>query len=404
MKDLRDWRFPLKRLVSLVCLATFSFAAQSDSFLSKLKQEQLDIDKKTNELESDNLQLDWINTINGSYTFVNSDQVIDDRETGMFSVSLEQPIFKSGGIYFAIKYASANREFLKLSTSLSEQTLIKSVMSSWYAIKKLELQMKRQEALIENAKIDIVRKKEQYESGFLDSSYLDNAILSKSSLQKSLLDMQASQHEQIMAFKALSDADYMAIEPPRFVMITEEDFLQNSLAVQQKNANSLRSEYLKKMTISNYLPTVSLTAGYYDSRVDSNGNIENDTYKNVGLKVSMPLFDINIARNIEIKRLAHLKSQIEIEDTKRSELSEYLSATKEIQLLQKKVELAEQDYELYASLLHSTTELYEAGEKTSFDVDTLKNSQETMKYDKMIYEIEIQMALLELYAKMNAKL
>lgn len=404
MKDLKGYKMHLKNLAKglslFLCLSLY--ANEGNDFLSKLKQDQLNIDKQTDELNSDNLKYNWINPITAQYSYSETRQVVAPQKSTTFSVGIaNQPIFKSGGIYYAIKYAGANREFLRLSTRIKEQDLIKSVIAAWYSIKKLDLQIKKQEVLIENAKIDIIRKKEQYENGFLDSSYLDNAILTKNSLEKSLVDMQTNRYEQLMNFQALSDATYATILPPKFSLVDEKNFMENSLAIKQKNSDILREEYTKKMTIASYLPTVTVGATYNDKRNDNAAReVIHEASNNVGITVSMPLYDINRGRTIELKRLAYLKSKLALEDTKRSENKSYQNIIKQVEFLQKKVNLSKEDYKLYASLLESTQDLYNAGEKTIYDVDTLQNSQKTMQYDQMIYEVDIQLALLNLYAKM----
>ncbi|MBE0492259.1 MAG: TolC family protein [Sulfurospirillum sp.] len=395
----------LKKYLSLFIIITLHVvAAENSALLSTLKQQKIDIDKQKNELESDNLRYDWLNPIIGSFSYVNSDQISNDRKTQTLSVSIDQPFFKSGGIYFAIKYAGANREFLRLSTQLSEQNLIKNLIASWLLIKRYDAQIQKQQSLIANAKIDIIRKKEQYESGFLDSSFLDNAILNKSNLEKALLDLQTSRFEQITAFGTLSDSDYKVVQPPQFSLINEEAFLENSLILVQQNINISRNDYLKKMTIANYLPTFSLTAGYFDTSVDTKTAKTDDTYKNFGLKVTMPLISVNRGRTIEIRQLELLKSKLELADLKRSVSGDYKNALNKIQILEQKGTLALSDYELYNSLLVSTQERYDAGEKTIYDVDTLKNSRQMMHFDKLIYDIDIQLALLSLYEKVHGKI
>lgn len=392
-----------KGLLFFLCVSVY--ASDGSDFLSKLKQDKLQIEKQSNELQSDNLTYDWINPITGFYSYTKSNQYADDRKTGMFGISLEQPVFKSGGIYFAVRYAGANREFLRLSTRLSEQSLIQNAIATWYGIKRLDLQIEKQKVLIDNAKIDIIRKKEQYEHGFLDSSYLDNAILTKNSLEKSLVDMQTSRYEQLMNFEALSDSTYESIEPPHFALVNEQNFLDNSLAIKQQDRAVEENRYLKNMTISNYFPTISLVGSSYDSRIENQNNmITHNTYSSIGVKVSMPLFDVNRGRTIELKRLAYLKSKLELDDVKRSEQKEYKNIVKQIEFLQEKLNLSKEDYKLYDSLVNSSQDLYKAGEKTIYDVDTLKNSQTTMKYDQMIYEVDIQLKLLNLYAKMYGKI
>jgi len=390
------------KLISLALIASFLSASENSSLLSSLKQEKLDIDRKKIELQSENLKYDWVKQIMGSYSTSTTDgKRGGDNNTDTFSITLDQPVFKSGGIFYAIQYAGANREFLRLSSTLNEQNLIKSVISSWLSMKKYDLQIQRQKYLIENAKIDIIRKKEQYESGFLDSSFLDNAILNKTTFEKSLIDMESLRYSQLMIFQSLSDANYMQITPPTFSMIDRDRYLTSSLTLQQLDADSKRAEYLKKMTISNYLPTFSLYAGYYDSPSSFNSN---DTYNQIGLRVSMPLIDLNRGRTIEIRQLEYLQSKIEIQDTKKEEGNIYQDYVKKIEFLQKKIDIVAEDEKLYDSLLSSTKELFEAGEKTIYDVDTLHNSKQTMTLDKQIFAIDIQQVLLNLYAKMHGEI
>jgi len=393
----------LKRLISIfTCSAILLIAGDNTSLLSALKQEKLNIDKQKNELESDNLKYDWVKQIVGAYTY--TDSGLAKSQTNLFSVSIDQPIFKSGGIYYGIQYSGANREFLRLTTRLSEQTLIKSVILSWLLMKRYDIQINRQNFLIENAKIDVMRKKEQYESGFLDSSFLDNSILVKSTLEKAHIDMESSRYSQLMEFSSLSDADYMKITPPTFVMVDKSAYLDKSLSIQQQIANTNKAEYLKKMTVANSLLTVSAFAGYYDKEVDIASTSIRDDYSTYGLKFSIPIIDVNRGRTIEIRQLDFLKTKIELDDVKKSEANMYADSMKKIELLNKKINIVKNDEKLYDSLLTSTKELFEAGEKTIYDVQTLENSKQTMKLDRQLFELDAQRVYLELYAKMSGEI
>ncbi len=384
--------------LSIVSLVSFAQAGNIQ-ILSGLKQNIIKNEKLTNELSSDNLEKSWVNSIVGSFSYNNSDVSGSRRDSSTLSVTMNQPVFKSGGIYYAIKYANANRDFLRISTKLNEQTEIKTVLGSLYNLKKLDLQIQKQKYMIDNAKIDIIRKKEQYQSGFLDSSFLDQAILSESSLQRSLLDMKSNRLELLRTVKSYSDSDISSISLPHFSLIDKSEFLNKSLLLKQKNAQIIVNNYLKKMTVANYLPSVTFNAGYYNTS-DSGS----DEYTNFGLKVSMPLIDLNRGRTIEIKRLEYLKSKLQLQDTKRAESENFDLAIAKIKLLEKKVALAKEDLKLYDSLLQSTRDSYRAGEKTIYDVDTLENSKETMGLDIEIFKTDIQLSLLEIYAKMNGKI
>ncbi|MDD3463265.1 MAG: TolC family protein [Sulfurospirillaceae bacterium] len=400
MRVLKGWTVRLVRYVSLfLALYSFLFAGETKDLLSGLRQEKLRLEAEKNELESDNLKYDWLNQIVASFSRTNSDRKGMDGTMDTFSVVIDQPIFKSGGIYYAVKYANASREYLRITSRLSEQSEIKSVVSTLLNIKKIDLQILRQNFLIDNAKIDIVRKKEQYDSGFLDSSYLDQAILTKSALQKTLLDMESSKNELLNTFKTISDADYLKVAPPVFGMIDKQKYISSSLLVSEKQKETQRNEYLKKMTIANFLPTLSLVAGYYDTN-----DIFQENYKTYGLKLSMPIFDVNRGRDIQMQKLDVLKSKVALEDTKRSEENLYENSIKKISFLEQKIDLARQDVELYSSLLVTTTDAFKAGEKTIYDVDTLTNSKQTMALDADIFGVDVQLLLLDLYAKMNGEI
>lgn len=386
--------------LSLSLVTAFSLLQASNTrLLSELKQNIIKNEKKTNELNSDNLEKSWINSIVGSFSYSNSDITGKRRDSNTLSVTMNQPIFKSGGIYYAIKYANANRDFLRLSTKLSEQADIKTVLSSLYNLKKLDMQIEKQKLMIKNAKIDIIRKKEQYQNGFLDSSFLNRAILSESSLQRSVLDLESNRLELLRTLKSYSDIKIDSISLPHFSLINKSEFLDKSLLLKQKSAKTVVNDYLKKMTISNYLPSVTFNAGYFDTH-----DFGSKRYTNFGLTVSMPLLDLNRGRTIEIKRLEYLKSKMQLQDTKRAESENFDLSIKKIKFLEKKIALAKEDLKLYDKLLQSTKDSYKAGEKTIYDVKTLENSKETMALDMKIFKTDIQLSLLDLYAKMNGKI
>ena len=391
----------LKKLVSFMCLIGTLSATQNLSLLSSLKQEKLRLDKKKIELDSSLLKYNWLRPIMGRYSISKTDNKRGSNKTlKSFSITLDQPIFKSGGIYYAIKYATANRKFLRLSATLNEKSLIKNLISSWLELKKYNLLIKRQEYLIANAKIEIIRKKEQYDSGFLDSGFLDRAILSKTLLMKNIIDMKSRRDSELLTFNSLSDFKFSDLKPPEFEMITKKDFIKNSLIMAQLNAKKIKKEYFKKLTITNYLPTVSLHAGYYDMPSMNT----NDSYNQIGLNISMPILDINAWNMIEVKQLEYLRSKIDLEDAKQKEENMYYIYVKKIGYLNKKIEILLKDVKLYDSLIGATKESFEVGEKTSYDVKNLENSKSTISLDKQIYEIDIQKILLELHSKVNSEI
>jgi outer membrane protein TolC len=399
----------MRSLLLISLCATVLLASgdsKRDSLLSALKKEQMDLKYQHNEINSDKLKYDWLNPINGAWNWSKTeDSLNSDRESGTFSISLDQPIFKSGGIYFAMKYADANREFLHLSTQFEEQSLIKEAMSLVLSYQKNALQIERTKLQIDNALIDIKRKKEQFESGFVDSSDLDQAVLNKNNLEHNLLELQIAQKRIKRSFEALSDAKIETLSLPRFEMMDEKAFLEASLDIKKQAGDYARSQWLQKANISQFLPTVSLNGAYYNKRDEpAMGGTNSDGYYTYGIRISMPLYDVNRGREIELKRIETMQSGLKLQDVRRSEEKIYNRVYEEVGFLDQKHKIALENYKLYGELVASARDLETAGEKTIYDVKTLENSRETMRVDAKIYAIDAQLALLDLYAKMQGEI
>jgi len=392
----------LKKLfLSCSFLATFLVAGDGINQLSSSKQEQINLSKDIDKKNATNLRYDWINPIIASYSYFKSDQYSKENTAKYFRISIDQPIFKSGGIYFAIKYSNASEEFTQVSTSLKEQSLISSLYESVLNLKKLDFQIEKLKYLIENKKIDIIRKREQFDNGLLDSSFLDSAILAKSTTSQQLLDLKQREFVLLQEFKNLSDKDYRDINLPKFELVSKDEFISKNLDLFGVKSKSKQMQYLKNMTISNYLPTISLF-GEYNNREDSFRMFkQNNESTNYGLRVSMPIFDINIIRNIQIRKLEYIKSKLEIEDKRRELIHMFETIIHTIDILKQREAIANEDVRLYSSLLSSTKESLLAGEKTKSDVEMMKNSKAISFADSQIYEIDIQLEFLKLYTKMS---
>ncbi len=386
-------------IASLIACSLLAQAA--DAPLSALKQEQIAIDRHIDEKNAKNLKYDWVNPIVASYTYSVNDQYSQTNNARYFSISLNQPIFKSGGIYFALKYSSATKAFDTLSTSLKEKNLIKALYENVLNLHKIDLQIAKLQYQIASAKIDITRKKEQFEHGLLDSSFLDNAILNKSSLQQLLLDSQSRRFSLLQNFKNISDVDYKSVHLPTFELVSKAEFINKNLDLQSAKAQSRQARYLKNMTISNYLPALALFGEYANRKDSFRLFAQNNESKTYGLKVSMPIFDINRGRTIEIKKLQYLKSKLALQEKQKEAANSFANFKNSIFILKQRRKVAQEDKKLYAGLVHSTKEGMMAGEKTKEDVETMQNSQSIAALDAQIYDVEIQLSFVALYAKMR---
>jgi len=176
MKDLNV----LKKLLVLCSLLFVSLvhADELGDILSDNKALLFDYQFEKNELESDKLSKSWINPVTLQYRKNYSTQFKDrTNKTGTFSVMIDQPIFRSGGIYYAIKYSQALRAANNADIILQRRKMIGDAVSILFNLKKTKLEQQKRRLLIKNDTIDILQKRDSYEVGLLDSSFLDQAIL-----------------------------------------------------------------------------------------------------------------------------------------------------------------------------------------------------------------------------------
>ena len=200
----------LKKLFLLCSLVASSVihADELGDILSENKELIFDYKFQSNELESDMLSKSWVNPVTLQYRKSFSKQYTDNTvNTGNFAVIVDQPIFRSGGIYYGIKYSQALRDANVAELKLQKRTMIGDAISILFNLKKTKLEQEKMKFQIKNDTIDIRQKRDSYESGLLDSSFLDQAILKKSQDETALLQMDLNLMELKQRFSLLSDKD-----------------------------------------------------------------------------------------------------------------------------------------------------------------------------------------------------
>ena len=369
-----------------------------DQYISDNKQKQLNFDYQKNEAESSLLRDSWIAPIMLNYSYNKSNPYSTTQVSQAAAIRMDQPIFQSGGIYYGIKFAEHSKKYADYSVDVAKRKLIKDAISILMQIKQKDLQIARQELQIKNSEINLKLKKEQYLNGQLDSGFLDNAVIERNFVIQNLYDIQTAKEKLISSFSALSDLDYINATTPHLELLSEEAFLQKNIVLKMADANTQKGKYAKDVTVAKYLPQVSLTAGYNWTKSDSQfqfGAQERDYY-DYGVKASMPI-NVNTFRDIESSRVDFLKSQVVSKDKEVELIALFGQVTQNLKNLDKKKALSVENKDIYSKLLDDTTELFDAGYKTQYDVDTLKNSVAIAKIDSKVYEIDKQLELLTLY-------
>jgi len=397
------------KLSLLLFLGSSLFAnennASLDAYISKYKQSEFGYDYEKNEAESSKLRDSWIAPININYSISRSKPYEKEQQNENAAIKMDQPIFQSGGIYYGIKFANASKRYSDYSIDVAKRKMIKDAVALLMQIKQTSLKIEKQNLLIENSEINLKQKQEEYLSGQLDSGFLDNAIIQKNIVIQTLYDIQTAKEKLISQFHTLSDLDYKTAHIPHLEFITQTDFIKHNIVLKKTDAEVVKNRYAKDVRIAKYLPKVSFTAGYNWSKssgqqfyaggqlFDSSNELN---YYDYGLRASIPL-DINTFRDIESAKVDYLKSQVVKKDKERELQALFEQVMHNIANVDKKIALSNENKKLYAKLLRDTKELYEAGYKTEYDVNTLKNSLAIQDLDTKIYEIDKQLELLTLY-------
>jgi len=398
MKDLKDWKWHLKKfkLAPLLIIGLITNLYSSQDYLSQTKQDILNFSYDKAIEDSDKLEKDWINPINYQYIYSNT----DTYNTTKSYISISQPIFKSGGIYFAIKYANSVKNETTISIDVQKKELIKETVNLLFQIKKINISISKQNLLIQNAVLDIQRKKEQVLNGILDTSFLDNSILDANSKRNTLIDLEYEKVTLNNNLHNLSDKKFEELEVPELSMTNQEQFLNQNIYVQQAKDEINTSYWLKNLTYSNYLPTINLTADYTKYHDTDNQINLTEESTNYGFNISIPL-DIKSSSTIQSAKIEYLQKKSLLIEKETEEQVIFNNSQAKIKNLNKKIEIAKSDIKLYDSLVTQIKEQLEVGIKTQSDLETIQNSQKVKILDIKSLEIEEQIELLEIYSRMQ---
>lgn len=396
---MKNMIFRSSNILKIILISSLYTSVSGDDFnnLNKTKKDILNYSYKKIDQDSAKLKKDWINPISYSYIY-NKDK---DYTTTKSIISVSQPIFKSGAIWDAIKYAASVKKYSTTSTNIEQKELIKQLISLVLNIKKLDLSIEKQKLSISNGKIEVNIKKEQVLNGVLDSSFLNNAIIALNTQKNILIDLEYQRELDINNLKLLSDKSYKDIQIPTFKLNTQKDFIEKNIYIKQQKQNLETSYFVKNMTIENYLPSINLTASYSKYHdIDGNKYLDTSAQTNIGFKVTIP-FDIKFKNNIASAKLQYLKNKTIVDDQKLKEKVLFTNIKLKLNSLDKKIIIAKDDYKLYDSLVKDMIELYNGGLKTKYDLQTMQNSKRIKSIEMQSLKIDKQIELLELYSRIN---
>lgn len=385
-------------LCSLICINVYAANdAFDDKIISDKRLKDFELSSEQIKEDSSKLRKDWINPITYQYT----KNLGEDYKTDRSVISINQPIFQSGGIYQAIKYADSTYKYAALDLEQQKKELIKDALNILYNIERTNLNIQKAKYTLENAKIDVNRKKEQVLNGFLDASFLDDALLTLNTTKNNLVDLKYQKQELINNFNNISSKEYTNFELPTFKLFDEKEFLDNNLNLKKIEADVMKKGNYSYMTMAKYLPSVNAYYTYSKyHETDNKASIDTENDQTVGLTLNIPL-DSRTFNDIQSKKIDYLKSKLNLENSKDDEKTFFKTKLDKLAMIDERLQITKDDLDVYDSILKIINEEKEAQIKTQSDLDTLQNSQKIKSLDLKVYEIDKQLELLEMYVKLQ---
>jgi len=372
----------------------------SAGVLSNLEEKKINLEKNQIIEDSSATKKSWINPLILKYSITQDNITSKKTVTKTFSINLNQPIFKSGAIYYSIKYAEDLKSLNINNLILKKRALIKKAYDLAYDYKITKLNKKILELKIKNNLIDVRKKREEYKNGTLDLSFLNNAIISLNSLKLSLEDIKSNLASINFNFKNISDADIEKVNLNLF-NISLKKYLSNNLELKSQDISQKVKRDLYKMNIGNSLITVSLNGSWSYQNIDYSNlkDDEKDSYS-IGVSISIPL-DITSKNKIEKSKLDYLISRVDYLRKKRELINEYKDTILKIEAIKKKMKIYQSNIKLYDELIQDTKNSILAGSATKDDLVILENTKKINMIQTEILKLNIQKLLLNLYYKMS---
>ena len=215
--------------------------------------------------------------------------------------------------------------------------------------------------------------------------YLDSQII------------KVKRNEIISNGKALIKLEQKIIENDISKVLGDLHFFQESITSTFKTGSDIKN-------LENIWLYFSNRSKMYDQirYLDNDGNekYSKENTQTFGLTLNIP-FDSRTLNDVQSKKIDYLKSKINLENNINDEKTFFKTKLEKIAMLDERLQITKDDLEVYNSILKIINEEKSAQIKTQSDLDTLQNSQKIKSLDLKIYEIDKQIELLEMYAKLQ---
>jgi outer membrane protein TolC len=398
-------------VTSLLSLSLFA-SALSEDLLSDDKAKELELKQQQNDVARKIQRDSWIEVIGAQYQETYSNQFDNESKTGGGGIGIDQDIFRSGGIFYSIKYASAAALYKSLGLKMEKQALIKQVVSLIMQLRILDFQLEKAKFSVEDAKAGVDYKQSLLSAGEIDIGQFHSSRIDYNNAQVSFESLVLDRANLMQTLTQLSAADYKTVKLPHLKLLDKETFLGNHIELDQVKANIKQKDYAKKVAITNYLPKFSIQASYNytvtEDLVFGTGTANTipdneEIYQSYGFKIEMPIFDINMLRNFENATIDKMNASVQLSQ-KEHELKNFYKTTQlKVDSINKQAMLATESISLYDAVLKRMKSLVDAGEEDSVNLQVTEHEMESKKVDLKIYALQKDMEILNLYEKIYNK-
>ena len=379
------------RRTFLLFFITHALFAWDTPLLRENKQNIIDEQKKEIEANAEKVKYEWLSPLNlfGSYSKSNtqSDAVLDT------SISINQDLFRSGGILYKMQYAQS-KMYNSLATLAQENTaLYETLFVGLLNLKRLHLLLEQTHYSFLNSEIEVFLKTQQYKAGDVDITELNRALREKNIVLKTELAAKQAILTKEIELQKLTPIKLDTITIPHFELISQDDYESSSYNLLVANLTTEQSDEAFKMTRSTYLPRLSFN-GAYGYQDNPNTHVNGDYYQ-VGASLSMAL-DYNSYATLQESKAAYLKNRLKIQDTKIDLQASYKAALSKIENYKEYNRVTKENITLYSNLIKVIEQALVSGLKTGYDLKTLQNTKMVDELEIEINKINIQIELAQL--------
>jgi len=283
----------------------------------------------------------------------------DDRNYFQSKLKYEVPLFTG----FALSsYSEIKSSMIKMKTLEKEQQVnekIYQLRKSFYDMALLESSMKNLNKILENIKVLEEMTQSMINVGYAKKVDLLEVKAKKGNVKRLLMNMDSNKKLLYHYLSFLLNQKVQSISTPNtdvpMPLFTDADILNNNLDIQKAKTGLVIRESMLDASQASYYPTIGAFAELATADDTLLGDASDHKSYTVGARLTWNIFNGGIDNaNIEKSKLAHLKTQAQVELAKngialevakiRTEIS---SSDDEIKSLKDELALADLIYENY---------------------------------------------------------